>query len=213
MDAFVFEHLTPRVRKLAHVVERSDAMLAVYPGQGTRFQRHIDNTASDGRVLTVLVYLNAHWRQDDGGALRVFPANGRTPGATASAPEGARGGVDVMPECGRMAMFFADEVPHEVRPTRAARHAMTVWYYDKQLRTQAVAAAASGAGASLAGGLGANAGARQEAAHFLHSVLALAALFRSRLSHAVYVAPQRRMSVVVVLALSGAGYCHTQPRV
>ena len=110
-------------------------------------------------------------------------------------------------------MFFADEVPHEVRPTRAARHAMTVWYYDKQLRTQAVAAAAGGAGASLAGGLGANAGARQEAAHFLHSVLALAALFRSRLSHVTSVAPKRRMSVVVVLALSGAGYCHTQPRV
>ena len=62
---------------------------------------------------------------------------------------------------------------------------MTVWYYDKQLRTQAVAAAAAGgaggAGASLAGGLGANAGARQEAAHFLHSVLALAALISSRL--------------------------------
>ena len=119
VDAFVFEHLKPRVRKLAHVVERSDAMLAVYPGQGTRFQRHIDNTAGDGRVLTVLVYLNEQWKQDDGGALRVFPANGRTPGAGAAPGEGARGVVDVMPECGRMAMFFADEVPHEVRPTRS----------------------------------------------------------------------------------------------
>jgi len=26
--------------------------------------------------------------------------------------------VDVYPECGRLAMFFADEVPHEVRPTQ-----------------------------------------------------------------------------------------------
>ena len=138
MDAFVFEHLTPRVRKLAHVVERSDAMLAVYPGQGTRFQRHIDNTASDGRVLTVLVYLNAHWKQDDGGALRVFPANGRTPGANASAPEGARGVVDVMPECGRMAMFFADEVPHEVRPAHRKRMACTYWWFDREEREEKV---------------------------------------------------------------------------
>merc|ERR1712100_73414 len=32
-----------------HLADRSDAMLAVYPASGTRFQRHVDNTAGDGR--------------------------------------------------------------------------------------------------------------------------------------------------------------------
>jgi Rps23 Pro-64 3,4-dihydroxylase Tpa1-like proline 4-hydroxylase len=41
-------------------------------GKGSRFQRHIDNTAGDGRVLTVLVYLNSDWQAADGGALRVY---------------------------------------------------------------------------------------------------------------------------------------------
>ena len=41
-------------------------------GKGSRFQRHIDNTAGDGRVLTVLVYLNSDWDAADGGALRVY---------------------------------------------------------------------------------------------------------------------------------------------
>jgi hypothetical protein len=50
-------------------------------------------------------------------------------------PSQARGqegktAVDVLPECGRLAMFFADEVPHEVRPTGWPRHAGTGWYYD-----------------------------------------------------------------------------------
>ena len=47
-------------------------MLAVYPGGGTRFQRHIDNTAADGRRLTVLCYLNPGWDSASGGGqLRV----------------------------------------------------------------------------------------------------------------------------------------------
>ncbi|EKX34027.1 hypothetical protein GUITHDRAFT_50268, partial [Guillardia theta CCMP2712] len=55
---------------MQHVVERSDAMLAVYPGKDTRFQTHIDNTACDGRVLTCLCYLNTEWEEEFGGALR-----------------------------------------------------------------------------------------------------------------------------------------------
>jgi hypothetical protein len=187
VDAFVFEQLKGRVAKLARVVERSDAMLAVYPGQGTRFQRHIDNTAGDGRVLTVLIYLNHEWHAQDGGALRIFPRQreGRHAERGDGTPPGDKGheggggeervAVDVLPECGRVAMFFADEVPHEVRQTLAPRHAMTIWYYDEDLRTRAVSSAAACATPATSS-LGVDAAAREQASRFIHSVLAPAGL-------------------------------------
>jgi len=51
-------------------------MLAIYPGGGSRFQKHVDNTARDGRRLTVLCYLNEAWDDANGGQLRVHETNG-----------------------------------------------------------------------------------------------------------------------------------------
>lgn len=67
------EEMKPRVGSLRGIYERSDAMLAVYPGNGSRFARHIDNTSADGRRITMLVYLNPSWSRDNGGALRLTP--------------------------------------------------------------------------------------------------------------------------------------------
>ena len=88
-------------------------MLAIYPGGGSRFQAHVDNTTGDGRRLTVLCYLNPGWLADDGGALRVHADAGP---------------VDVLPAAGRLALFYADKMKHEVRPTQRARAAVTLWY-------------------------------------------------------------------------------------
>lgn len=74
IDAMVQE-LTARVPRLKHVHNRSDAMIGVYDGHGARFQRHIDNTARDGRRLTVLCYLNPGWKMEDGGALEIYPTD------------------------------------------------------------------------------------------------------------------------------------------
>jgi hypothetical protein len=39
--------------------------------------------------------------------------------------------VDVCPSGGRLAMFWADETPHEVLPCAGGpRHAVTLWFYD-----------------------------------------------------------------------------------
>lgn len=38
--------------------------------------------------------------------------------------------VDVFPVCGRVALFYSHEVAHEVMPSFAERHAVTVWYFD-----------------------------------------------------------------------------------
>lgn len=118
------DQLKTSVPQLSGVYERSDAMLAVYPGEGARFAKHIDNTTGDGRRLTVLVYLNPGWRDEDGGALRVYdPEQGKY--------------IDVLPDGGRIAMFYSATIPHEVLPTQGMRHALTVWYYDKDERRAA----------------------------------------------------------------------------
>jgi len=114
-----------QVERLKGVYERSDAMLAVYPGGGARFANHIDNTTGDGRRLTVLLYLNPGWTPAMGGALRVTePSSGQQ--------------VDILPQAGRLAMFYSESVAHEVLPTFGDRHAITVWYYDRTERGAAL---------------------------------------------------------------------------
>ena len=131
LDKFVFGELAKKDPRLARIGSRSDAMLAVYPGGGSRFQKHVDNTANDGRRLTVLLYLNMEgWTEEKGGFLRVWGKD--------SAKEGP---TDVMPLGGRVAMFYSDEVPHEVTAAHDTRYAMTVWYYDGLERSEAVASA------------------------------------------------------------------------
>lgn len=147
----VVDELKLHVKKLEGIFERSDAMLAVYPSEGSRFARHIDNTTGDGRRLTLLVYLNPSWAVDQGGALRVSSSSGRL--------------VDVLPVAGRLAMFYSSEVPHEVMPSFGHRHALTIWYYDTDERREALTrareagAAASAAKSSIAS--------QTEAKHFM----------------------------------------------
>ena len=134
IDKFVFEELSKTDPRLARVSSRSDAMLAVYPGDGARFQRHVDNTAEDGRRLTVLLYLNDEgWEEKDGGMLRVW-------GRDEEDVENVIG-TDVLPTGGRLAMFYSDKVSHEVTSSNRKRVAMTVWYYDSLERSEAVARA------------------------------------------------------------------------
>jgi hypoxia-inducible factor (prolyl hydroxylase) len=103
----------------------------MYPGEGARFARHIDNTTADGRRLTVLAYLNPAWEPEQGGALRLFTKNKE---------DGSMNAIDVFPLAGRVAMFYSADIQHEVRPTFGMRHSITIWYYDKQERISAVEA-------------------------------------------------------------------------
>ncbi len=125
VDNFI-DHLKPNVAKLSRIYERSDAMLAIYPGAGSRFARHIDNTTNDGRRITVLVYLNPNWQKEHGGAVRLSPLD---------SPENA---IDVYPESGRLLIFYSSQIPHEVLPTFGERHAITMWYYDTDERKAAL---------------------------------------------------------------------------
>ena len=54
IDNLVIGELRKRDPYLKFVEERSDPMLAIYPADGAGFKRHVDNSAGDGRVLTVV---------------------------------------------------------------------------------------------------------------------------------------------------------------
>ena len=140
IDTLVLDHMArdarrPRnekrktARRLAGLADRTHAMLAEYPGRASRFVKHVDNTARDGRRLTVLCYLNEDWRGEHGGALKVYDRMGPD---GASERDGAAASLEVAPAGGALAMFYADEVPHEVLPSHRSRHSFTVWYYDRQ---------------------------------------------------------------------------------
>eukprot|EP00945_MAST-04E_sp_MAST-4E-sp1_P005916 g5916.t1 len=116
IDKLVFEKLSRKVPYLNGISERSDCMLANY-NEGGRFQRHVDNTTRDGRKLTVLCYLNPEkWKESDGGHLRIHPST--------------KDPVDIAPEGGRLALFFSDQIEHEVRPCYGERFSFTMWYFD-----------------------------------------------------------------------------------
>jgi len=169
LDKFVFDELTKKDERLARLSSRSDAMLAVYPGGGSRFQRHVDNTAKDGRRLTVLLYLNEEgWTKEDGGLLKVW-GKGEIVGFGNGEEEGSvKAPVEVLPLGGRVAMFYSDLVPHEVTPANKSRYAVTVWYYDRVERSEAVAMGADTEKGEEAGDMEAQA----EASKFIKETLA-----------------------------------------
>jgi len=83
-------------------------------GHGAGYERHVDAFKGDpSRIITAIAYLNADWQPADGGQLRAW-----TP----------RGVEELGPVLGRLVVFRADAVPHEVLPTRAPRWAVTAWY-------------------------------------------------------------------------------------
>lgn len=119
-------------QKLAgcNIRSRSSIMVACYPGNGTRYKRHIDNPSGDGRKLTTILYLNKSYvASRDGGALRIYK------------PDGS-GFYEVEPLFGRLIVFWSDcRTPHEVLPCYRERFAISVWYFDTKERKEALKSA------------------------------------------------------------------------
>lgn len=91
---------------------------ASYP-PGAFYARHLDRSpAGVERVVSVVLYLNPEWGDDDGGELRLhLPA----------------GAVDVRPRGGTLAAFLSERLEHEVRPAARTRRSLTGWFRRRPL--------------------------------------------------------------------------------
>ena len=92
----------------------TEAHFALYP-PGTRYARHLDAFQSGNhRRLSLVVYLNRHWRARDGGELAIYDPRG---------VERER----IRPAAGTLVMFLSRSVSHAVLPTRRWRASIAAW--------------------------------------------------------------------------------------
>jgi SM-20-related protein len=88
--------------------------LALYPS-GTFYRRHLDRFASDDRrTVSCVLYLNPSWTAEDGGALRLYLADGSH--------------IDVSPRAGTLVTFLSARFEHEVLPARRERLSLAGWF-------------------------------------------------------------------------------------
>uniref|UniRef100_A0A914RDN3 hypoxia-inducible factor-proline dioxygenase n=1 Tax=Parascaris equorum TaxID=6256 RepID=A0A914RDN3_PAREQ len=100
----IIVHLNGRIPY--KISARSRAMVAIYPSNGTRYVKHVDNPLRDGRCVTSIYYSNENWNVNQhGGMLRLYPETSAVP-------------VDISPQADRLVLFWSDRRnPHEVMPT------------------------------------------------------------------------------------------------
>jgi SM-20-related protein len=83
--------------------------------RGAFYGRHLDRFAdSDTRTVSVVLYLNTDWAENDGGALRLFP-------------EG-RQSHEIAPLGGRLVVFLSSSMQHEVLPAHRNRLSIAGWF-------------------------------------------------------------------------------------
>lgn len=122
-----------------------EAHFAAYP-EGGFYKRHLDaftapvktstpaavlgRKAERSRVVSLVAYLNEDWRTDLGGQLALWE---QTPLDSHGRPDLAV--LDAMapaavlePEGGSLVLMMSEQIPHEVRPSRAPRYAIAGWW-------------------------------------------------------------------------------------
>lgn len=85
---------------------------------GAFYKTHVDAFKGQAnRILSVVLYLNEQWGQDDGGEMVLY-SNAQT-----SEPL-----LMVRPEAGTLAVFLSEEFPHEVLAANRDRYSIAGWY-------------------------------------------------------------------------------------
>ena len=100
-------------RELMLSLVECEAHYAVYrPGAG--YTRHLDRLRdNDARVISAVFYLNHGWRDEDGGALRLYLGDGAW--------------HDIYPHAGVLALFLSARFEHEVLPATRDRMSIAGW--------------------------------------------------------------------------------------
>ena len=101
-------------RELFLGLDEYESHFALY-APGAFYRAHLDRFRdNDLRTVSVVIYLNADWLPEQGGALRLHP-------------DGCES-LDIAPEAGRMVMFLSAEMLHEVLPTQRERLSLAGWF-------------------------------------------------------------------------------------
>lgn len=88
---------------------------AVYP-PGAGYKRHKDQLKNhEDRKITITLYLNSNWSNDDGGQLRLYVEAGQDP-------------IDILPTAGTLVAFLSDDLEHEVLESHRTRLSLTGWF-------------------------------------------------------------------------------------
>jgi SM-20-related protein len=104
-------------RELQLGVFEFEGHFAAYP-PGASYRRHRDRPAgSQARVVSCELYLNHHWRTEDGGQLRLYLDE-----------SGERNHRDVLPQGGTLVSFLSQRFWHEVLPATRSRLSLTGWF-------------------------------------------------------------------------------------
>jgi len=121
-----------------------EAFYSVYR-PGSYYRRHVDNfKGKNRRIITFILYLNQHWEKSKGGELRIYwdPRKSSPSGTQATIPESmeetlsGKGNdmlkwqecfLDVEPLAGRLVVFYAPDLEHEVLPCHSDRYCITGW--------------------------------------------------------------------------------------
>ena len=103
LNTFCFLSLTGAEFHLVH-----------YP-KGARYEKHIDQFEHrKNRMISMVIYLNEKWSDEDGGKLELFLANGAL--------------KKVEPVACRCVLFKSASVPHAVAEVNKSRYSLTGWF-------------------------------------------------------------------------------------
>ena len=86
---------------------------AHYP-KGSFYKRHLDRFKdNNNRMISVIIYLNEHWQEGDGGELKVYTGDEQE--------------VSIAPLARRCVFLRSDQMEHEVLETSVSRFSLTGW--------------------------------------------------------------------------------------
>ena len=87
---------------------------------GASYARHLDPLRdNDARVVSAVFYLNDAWREADGGALRLYLADGSS--------------RDIYPHAGTLLLFLSAQFEHEVLPATRDRMSIACWMRQRMI--------------------------------------------------------------------------------
>jgi SM-20-related protein len=113
----------------------SEIHFAHYP-VGSHYDAHYDQSPQRDlvrgqRIVTFILYLNDHWKNEDGGELVVYPPVLDDQTLTEEVVDKeVQNPIHILPIGGRLVMFMSDLLLHEVRICHAERMSLTGWFRD-----------------------------------------------------------------------------------